>query len=226
MSAMPGTLAFAMQNAGASAQQPQAAFNMFAQRQTNALPQNAGINDVLGFLANQPYTPVQAPDLGINDPRIKNLINYQQYLFNLANQQNQQRFQLAAQALRGQGQSSITDVNEASRRVGAEQTQQMMDRGLTNSTVPLAMNQGLERERQRQVQRIQEGVADRVVGLLGSKTDQAPASLNFADLMRQAVQQPAPVNTSALGGGMSVSYTGQDMNPFARNFLNLPRINI
>lgn len=198
---------------------------------------NPGVHNVVDQIVNSPYQPVQAPDLGITDPAQKNLINYQQWLWNQANSNNDTRFRQAASLISGQGTSALADINTDTQNQKAQVSQDMIDRGLNNSTVGAAMNMGVDRNAQYNKQKVSEGQSQQLINLLQSRTDAAPDNNLFSQFLATAANKPNaqslqlgqqpynPAYGNLLGGGGGgggnnwVTYTGQGIGPT----LNFPQ---
>lgn len=148
------------------------------------------------------------PDMGIKNQGMLNAMNYQQYLQNLANLKNDQRFQTAIGALEGAGTTAIADVNKSADAQNAVNAQSMISRGLTNSTIEPTLRAGVESDRTYGQQRVNEGIAQMLINLLQSKTDQGPNANAFAQLMQGYGNYPnqnlmnslLPQNTINYGG--------------------------
>ncbi len=136
-------------------------------------------------------------------------MNYQQYLQQLSNQNNQQNFLLAANALKGAGTTATTDAENAAQQQTAQMTQGTIDRGLTNSTIPDTLNRGIQTDLSYNKQRIQEGEAQQLINLLRERQTGGPTNNPLiAQLIAQASNQPnlSLLNGYGYGGGITHSY--------------------
>jgi hypothetical protein len=195
-------------------------------------PQNfAGgspVNNIVNQIVGSPYKPVDAPDLGITDQAQKNLIDYNQWLWNQANSNNDLRYRQAASLVAGQGTTALSDIDTDTQNQKATNAQSMIDRGLNNSTVGMAMDMGVDRNAQYNKQRVSEGQSQQLINLLQSRTDAAPDNNLFSQFLASAANKPTaqsiqlgqqPFNPffgnimGGGGGGTGVIYAGQGIGP-------------
>ncbi len=176
---------------------------------TNSTPPQSSpwLSGLLGQITGTPFQPLpNTPNLGLPQGQ-QNLMAYQTYLQNLANQDNDTRFKQAAMALQGAGQTANTDALQIADQARAGNNQHVMDSGLSNSTILPTLNRGVDKDLSRNQASIQEGIASRLADLLQSKTTTGPDASRFAELMRALSSAP---NTSLIPGfgGTGVSYSG------------------
>lgn len=131
-----------------------------------------------------------------------------------ANSANENRYGQILQTLKGQGEASKADV----RRGGADERgqigQDLIGRGLFNTTVLDSLRGGSREREQRELSRIDESVADRTAGVMERRTDQGPNMGMFADLLRSIGQgQGAQAGYGQGQGSVGRSYSFGGVNP-------------
>jgi hypothetical protein len=139
--------------------------------------------------------------MGLNQAQ-SNMVNYATYLQNQALQDTNQRFNYALEALKTLGTSAKTDVGIAQKEADATNTQQMISAGMGNTTVPATLRMGTADTAARAGQRIDEGVADRLISLLGSKQVNAPTNSDIFNMLKgmsSATQTTPQYNVSYSG---------------------------
>jgi hypothetical protein len=158
---------------------------------------------------------------GMNNPMVQDVISDYQRAMDSANKANEARYQdvLAGRFttmqkllndMVGLGQQEVADTQEFYDGRAADVRQSMVDRGLSNTTVQDTMQGGVARERQNEINRINErlkrqmidmerGLTEGIFGHIGSKEDQAP---NFGELMQ--LLQMFGASGGGGGGGNSL----------------------
>lgn len=127
-----------------------------------------------------------------------------------ANQANELRYQDILKTLKGQGESSKRDIAMGGREERADISQDLIGRGLFNTTTLDALkNRSREREG-RESTRIDESVADRTAGVMERRTDQGPNAGLFAQLLQSIGQGQGAQQGYGEGGniGRSNSFGG------------------
>lgn len=105
-----------------------------------------------------------------------------------ANAANETRYRDILKTLEGQGAASKRDVAMGGREERGEISQDLISRGLFNtSTLDSLRNRSRERE-SRENTRIDESVADRRAGVMERRTDQGPNAGLFAQLLQSIGQ--------------------------------------
>jgi len=122
---------------------------------------------------------------------------------NSANEANQQRLDQILGLLEGQGQNAIEETRRSSAERVAGGDQSLMDRGLFNTTI-LDANRRREGEvRDREINRINEGVALNKAGVLERVFDNGPDFGSLLSLLGQLGQ-----GEGANAGGRSFNFAG------------------
>ncbi len=172
---------------------------------TTPSPNGGWLSGLLGQITGQAFQPLPAPpNLGLPQQQ-QNMLAYQTYLQNLANQDNDTRFKQAATALQGSGTTANTEAMNIADQARAGINQDMISKGLNNSTIGSTLNRGVDKDLAFNQQRIQEGIAQQLVNLLQSKNTTGPNTSLFAQLMERLNNVP---NTSLIPGfGGGITYT-------------------
>jgi len=158
------------------------------------------LSNLLSQISATPSPSVPAlPDLGIKNQGVSNMLNYQQYMQNQANADNNQRFNWAVEALQGQGTAANQDIQRQQTAEDAANSQDMISRGLTNTTIEPTLKMGTAEAAQRASQRVNEGVAQQLVNLLQSKSETGPNAGQMFSMMQGAMASPNPNLMSMYG---------------------------
>lgn len=169
-----------------------------------AAPPGAGswLDQLIGQISGQPFT--QMPYLSNSGlpVAIENLLNQQTYEKNLANQKNQQMMNFAVSALHGQGTTAKQDAQLAASKQSAAIDQDLVSRGLTNTTIAPTEQRGVQFDLSRQLQGIDEGTARMLMGLLQSVQNNGPNTGALSEYLRGAMNFANPY------GGSSATYNG------------------
>jgi hypothetical protein len=164
--------------------------------------------------------PVSSPSGGGSTAAVGNLVNSFQQQETASRESAEKRFQDllkqfqktekrvlgkqkgARQALSTAGQTARTDTERGRQRGQAQATQNLISRGLGNTTIAQSAARGVDEDAQRSLERIAEGVGQQRSGLLTQQAGQL----------------------QSLGGlGIDTSLSRQDVGPDMNTFLQLIR---
>lgn len=159
-------------------------------------PAGGGTDAILQSIMNTPGAPVQKVP-NFDDPS-----SWPQWLTNSMNQANSantnQRNQVLS-LLMGGGTAAKGDASQQFQNNVGSMNQDMISRGLNNTTAPLTAKMGLTRELNRQNQRIDENTADRSAGVIERMNNTGPDLGMFANLFSEAMRRPL---YAGLGGAL------------------------
>ena len=205
-------------NADANAQNQAGQFDLSFMGSGDSGERQAGLEKYMGSM--------QSASLAAN---ASNEQRYQHALSALSSghEQGMAGYQSAIGSIENLGQSSIEDANRGAVRTKAMGNQSLISSGLSNTTMKQNMSRGIEEDRVRSVQRINEGVGlqrsglEAQMGLLGVDTSRTLASLiearndvgpdpaMAAQLAASAAQGTASrANFSTSSGGLPSQRTG------------------
>lgn len=129
-----------------------------------------------------------------------------------ANQANELRYQDILKTLEGQGTAAKRDVAMSGREERADIGQDLIGRGLFNTTTLDALrNRSRERE-VRENTRIDESVADRRAGVMERRTDQGPNAGLFAQLLQSIGQGQGAQQGFNQGGNIGRAHSFGGIN--------------
>jgi hypothetical protein len=107
---------------------------------------------------------------------------------NKANTANEQRYQDILGQYSNLGQAGMTQIGQQEQQGLASNTQGMISRGLSNTTVGDASARGISSDAELKRQQLQEGVAQQKAGVMERRTDQGPDMGMYANLLQKASQ--------------------------------------
>lgn len=195
MSAAPALLSMVASQRRRKVPNMAASGQPMSQSVSSSIPSSpyAVLQDILNRPGYQPIDPKQA-----GDPTS---------LFttasNNANQANDTRYRQSLGLLAGQGQSSRAEINRSyGEGVGADKAS-LVGRGLYNTSVLDSLSAQRGRNRDQQLQSVDESVASRMSDVVGSRYDNGPDMGAFAQLM----QQQAAAKAQTLANGRTSSLT-------------------
>lgn len=185
------------------------------------------MGDLLSQIGGQSAaTAPPLPDLGIEDQGIQNLMAYNAYMQNQANAENQKYWNYGLNAMQSQGQSAKASNAENAAAQNADNEQMLMSRGLYNSTIPANLAGGVNRDRMRADNQVDENNAQMLMNWLNNRQMQGPDQSVFAQLLAQALNKPDPnlaagnlppnaplVTTAANPNGMGALVPGMPGSP-------------
>jgi hypothetical protein len=141
--------------------------------------------------------------------------------FGQAQTQSQALYQQALGASQGAGQSAMADINAGAKQAYAQGLQHLTGAGLGNTSLGANLSRGVESDRARGVQRVQEGVGLQQAGiyqnqagsLLSGAGQAAGLGLNYAQLAQAQQAQQAGIlqnqaQASMQGAGMLSNFIG------------------
>lgn len=113
------------------------------------------------------------------------------------------RIRSSRQMINRYSNQSMRDVRRDYADLGAQTTQSAIDRGLYNTTIQDSLQQGVERERQAQLQRVRDSVNDRrIANYLGTTSDR----LGFMERRTDAYPDMGLYSQLAQGAGRAAGY--------------------
>jgi hypothetical protein len=124
-----------------------------------------------------------------------------QQLHDSANQANEERFQQAQDLLKRYGGTATRQAKTAATQAKGEATQQLIDRGLGNSTLRNSAMRGIDTDLQNNLAGIGERKALMQADLLERKTDQGPNLGVYAELLSRPGGATAVANMPTSTGG-------------------------
>lgn len=135
---------------------------------------------------------------------------------NAANTANEGRYQDILKNYRLGGKADRADITRSGMEERASGTQDLMSRGLFNTTVLDAMRQRSMEGQQRNIMRVNEGVRQNVAGVMERRTDQGPDTGMFAQLLQAAARgQGQQAGQAGQGVGQSYQFLGVNPNRFS-----------
>jgi hypothetical protein len=164
----------------------------------------------MSALSNNPYLlqqmNQQAPQSSIDmsglfpgaSSGLQDILKQLQTTQNQANTANQQRYQDVLGMYSNLGQTESQAIAEQGQQQQAKSTQDLMARGLGNTTVTGAMSRGIASDTQSQQTQLQEGLAAKEAGVMQSMNQQGPDMSMYANLIKSAASgQQQPVDNTA-----------------------------
>jgi hypothetical protein len=124
-----------------------------------------------------------------------------------ANAENEKRYQQALGLYDTLGKSGAEDITKQTGQQQAGARQNLVERGLGNTTIGSSVATGIASQGQSNLLRLQESLASQKAGLMERRNDQGPNLGLYANLLQQANSKPSAVgqpfggNINAGGGG-------------------------
>ncbi len=142
--------------------------------------------------------------------QVQDIIGQMQAAQNKANQANEQRYQQILGQYANLGQAGRARIEEQTTRRQAAATQNLVSRGLGNTTITSAVERGIGRDAEISRQELDERVAVQKAGVMERRTDTGPDLGMFANLLQQAGQQQAPARATItrMGANAQAGLTG------------------
>lgn len=124
-----------------------------------------------------------------------------------ANTANEQRYQDILKQYEGMGAAGMARIGQAEQQQQARGTQDLISRGLGNTTITSAVSRGVASDAEMARQQLQENVAQQRAGVMERRTDQGPDLSMYANLISQAAQGQQQQKAKTGPGGLPLGTT-------------------
>lgn len=108
---------------------------------------------------------------------------------NQANAANQKRYSDILKMYSGMGQAGAQQIAQQTAQQQAQGTQNLMSRGLGNTTITGTMARGVQQAGQQNLLNLQEGLAGQEAGVMERMTQQGPDISQYLNLIASAAQR-------------------------------------
>jgi hypothetical protein len=125
---------------------------------------------------------------GITGAGLMDIVKQLQAAQDKANKANESRYQDILGLYGNLGQAGLARIGQQETQAQAKGTQDLISRGLGNTTITSAISRGIASDAELARQQLQESVAMQKAGVMERRTDQGPDLGLYASLLQQAAQ--------------------------------------